>query len=513
MAPRREAVAMAFTRQNVWDLGSDWADPILWYARGVKAMKTRALNDPTSWRFFGAIHGFDQGLWQQVGQLSESDAAPSDKDLKAYWSQCQHGSWYFLPWHRGYVIALEAIVRDAIAKAGGPGTTWALPYWNYFKSGQNKLPPAFASPDWPDGRGDNPLFVERRFGPDNDGNVYIPLDQVDQNALGDLKFVGPGSGGSQGFGGVRTGFAHGGSTHGGVESQPHDMVHVFVGGGDEQNPGLMAFPDLAGLDPIFWLHHANIDRLWEVWNRSRPTHTDPTEARWVKGPASTGERAFVMPMPDGKSWTYTPADTTSLEKLGYTYDDLSPPALPQIASRFQRLGMAPAQPPGGAPMAEHVELLGASQTGFSMTGSQASAAVKLDHAVRRKVSSSLQGMAGGPAAPDRIFLNLENVRGLNDATVFNVYINLPEGDDPAKHPELRAGSISLFGVSKASAMDGPHAGDGLTFVVEITHVIDTLHLAGKLNVDQLHVSLVPRRPVPEGSPVTIGHISIFRQSQ
>ncbi len=34
---------MATTRRNVWTLGSDWADPILWYARGVKAMKARDL--------------------------------------------------------------------------------------------------------------------------------------------------------------------------------------------------------------------------------------------------------------------------------------------------------------------------------------------------------------------------------------------------------------------------------------------------------------------------------------
>jgi tyrosinase len=508
---------MAFTRQNVWELGGDWADPILWYARGVKAMKARPLSDPTSWRFFGAIHGFNQGLWQQVGELNENDAPPSDGDMKTYWAQCQHGSWYFLPWHRGYLIALEATIRDAIAQAGGPATTWALPYWNYFKSGQDPLPPAFASPDWPDGTGDNPLFEKQRFGPDNDGNVFIPMDQVDQNALGNTKFVGPGSGGSQGFGGIRTGFEHGGDTHGGVESQPHDVVHSLVGGGTRQNPGLMSVPDIAGLDPIFWLHHANIDRLWEVWNRSRPSHTDPTESRWTKGPATTGERAFAMPMPGGRSWTYTPADTTSVDKLGYSYDDVSPPALPLVASRRQRLGMgmAPAEPPGRAAMAEHVELMGASQGGFSLTGSQAKAAVQLDQAVKNKVTSSLQGMgmAGGPATPDRVFLNLENVRGVDDATILNVYINVPEGDDPAKHPELKAGSIGMFGVSKASAMDGPHAGNGLTYVLEITHVVDALHLAGKLNVSHLHVSLVPRRPVPNDSPVSIGKISIFRQSE
>lgn len=505
---------MAFTRQNVFELGGDWADPILWYARGVKAMKARPLSDPTSWRFFGAMHGFDQDLWSSLGFLSESDQPPSDGDMKTYWMQCQHGSWYFLPWHRGYLLALEAVVRDAITQLGGPGATWALPYWNYFKPNEGPLPPAFASPNWPDGSGDNPLFVPQRFGPNGDGNVFIPQDQVNQDALGDARFVGPGRGGSQGFGGVSTGFAHGGPNHGGVESQPHDMVHVLVGGGDDQNPGLMSFPDLAGLDPIFYLHHANIDRMWEVWNQSRPSHTDPTDTRWMTGPASNGERAFVMPMPGGKSWTYTPADTVSIATLGYGYDDVSAPAAPQIAARRQRLGMgmAPAAAPGGRSAMTDVELLGASSGGFSLTGAGAKASVQLDHAVRNKMSSSLQGMAGGPAEPDRVFLNLENVKGVNDATVFSVYINVPDGDDPARHPELKAGSIGLFGVSKASAMDGPHAGDGLTFTLEITHVIDTLHLQGALNVNQLHVSLVPMKPVPNSAPVSIGRIGIFRQS-
>src|SRR6201988_4381361 len=109
---------MAFTRQNVWDLGGDWADPILWYARGVKAMQARPLSDPSSWRFFGAIHGFDPQLWQQLGVLSAADQMPSEADASKYWAQCQHGSWYFLPWHRGYLLAFEAIVREAITQAG-----------------------------------------------------------------------------------------------------------------------------------------------------------------------------------------------------------------------------------------------------------------------------------------------------------------------------------------------------------------------------------------------------------
>ena len=285
---------MANTRRNVWELGGDWADQLLWYARGVKAMKARPLNDPIGWRFYGAIHGIEPQLWRQLGYLSTQDRLPSRSDINTFWNQCQHGSWYFLPWHRGYLLAFEAIVRDAVIKLGGPAD-WALLYWNYFKPNQNRLPPAFASRDWPDGTGDNPLYVEQRYGPDNDGTVIVPVDMINLDALADPDFAGDAGGGSPGFGGVDTGFSHSGNVHGGIETQPHDILHGLVGGGDPQSglPGLMSVPDLAGLDPIFWLHHANIDRLWQVWRRTGPPMSIRQISNWLNGPEAVGERAFA----------------------------------------------------------------------------------------------------------------------------------------------------------------------------------------------------------------------------
>jgi tyrosinase len=510
---------MTYMRKNVWELGGDWADPILWYARGVKAMQSRALNEPTAWRFYGAIHGIDPNLWQQLGYLSPADPMPSDADVATYWNQCQHGSWYFLPWHRGYVIAFEAVIRDAVVKLGGPAD-WALPYWNYFKPNQNQLPAAFASPDWPDG-GKNPLYVPQRYGPNNDANVLVPTNLINLDALTDSDFTGSADGGSPGFGGVDTGFSHGGQVHGALETQPHDLVHVLVGGTDVETglPGVMSDPDTAGLDPIFWLHHANIDRLWEVWRENPITHVDPPDPNWVNGPAAVGDRAFVLPMPGGVSWTYTPGQMSSLAEVGYTYDDLSaPPGPPRVIARLQRLGvnitvaeklarstaMAPSKP---------AELLGANDQSISLTGTEATTSVTLDASVQRKVANSFGATtAAAPSAPDRIFLNLENVRGLSDAVAFNVYINVPDGEDPAKHPDRLAGSVALFGVRKATLAHTQHAGNGLTFVVEITHVIDTLHLAGALNVSQLHVRLIPLKPVPQAAQISIGRISVFRQS-
>jgi tyrosinase len=511
---------MTNTRKNVWELGGDWADPILWYARGVKAMKARALKEPTSWRFYSAIHGIDRSLWQQLGYLSSTDPMPSNADIRTYWNQCQHGSWYFLPWHRGYLIAFEAVVRDAVVKLGGPAD-WALPYWNYFKPNQDRLPNAFASPNWPDGLGDNPLFVEQRYGPNWDGNVFVPVSMVNLTALGDPDFAGGAGGGSPGFGGVDTGFSHGGTVHGGIETQPHDYVHGLVGGGDPESgvPGLMSNPDTAGLDPIFWLHHANIDRLWEVWRQNPPSHVDPSNPNWISGPQAIGERAFVLPMPGGASWTYAPGEMSSLAALGYAYDAVSAPSgTPRLAARLRRFGVSVA----AAQAAERstvmakpktVELLGANKQSLSLTGTQASTSVALDRAVQRKVSTSLRAAAAAPtpSTPDRVFLNLENVRGLSDATAFNIYINLPEGADPAQHPASLAGSVALFGVSKATVANNQHAGDGLTFVLEITHIIDALHLSGGLDAGQLQVRLVPLKPVPEAAQISIGRISVFRE--
>ena len=50
------------------------------YARGVAAMQARALAAPTAWRFYGGIHGFDPGIWQQLGYLGASEQLPSSAD-------------------------------------------------------------------------------------------------------------------------------------------------------------------------------------------------------------------------------------------------------------------------------------------------------------------------------------------------------------------------------------------------------------------------------------------------
>jgi Common central domain of tyrosinase len=76
----------------------------------------------------------------------------------ADWNGCQHGNWFFLPWHRIYLYFFERIVRAAVTAAGGP-TDFALPYWNYnLPSPGNTIPPAWRAPTLPDST-PNPLYL------------------------------------------------------------------------------------------------------------------------------------------------------------------------------------------------------------------------------------------------------------------------------------------------------------------------------------------------------------------
>jgi tyrosinase len=516
---------MTFTRRNVWELGETWADPILWYARGVEAMQAKALAEPTSWRFFAAIHGFSVARWQRLGALTETDEEPTRALIRQFWVQCQHGSWFFLPWHRGYLLGFEATVRSEVLRLGGP-EDWALPYWNYFRDGQGTLPPAFATPDWPDGDGSNPLFLAARYGPANDGDVFVPVTEVNLDAMAEPDFTGVSSGGSPGFGGVDTGFSHGGGVHGALETQPHDWVHGLVGGADPVDPtlaGAMSDPRTAALDPIFWLHHANIDRLWESWTRLDDDNFNPVAPRWLDGPASLGQRVFAVPMPDRDKdqWIYTPTDVTDLAALGYQYDDLTPgqPTPPEKEPRHRR-GRARRRRRrdsvvrGFSAMADesHVELFGASPTAVTVRGSEASSSVRLDNDVRRRAVVRKAAMAAeGEPEPDRVFLNLENVRGPSDATAFHVYVAVPAAADPADRQGELAGSIAPFGMAQASDPEEGQGGEGLTFVLEITDLVDRIRLDESFDVDDLEVRIVPVTPVPDAVEFTIGRISLFRQ--
>ena len=119
--------------------------------------------------------------------------------------------------------------------------------------------------------------------------------------------------------------------------------------------------------------------------------------------------------------------------------------------------------------------------------------------------------ASSAAEPDRIFLNLDNITGSSDATSFKIYVGLKPSENPQEHPANLAGIVTLFGLNEASALDRQHGGNGLNKVLEITKVIDRLHLAGVEELSELSLRLVLRHG--RESDVSIGRISIYRQAE
>jgi tyrosinase len=283
------------------------------------------------WRYQAAIHGYPADPAHDPLHLA-SDTLPADAGT--YWRACQHADWFFHVWHRMYVHVFERIVMDIIQhKLHGPAD-WALPYWNYsdahpapgirplalpkpFLIGATK-PAAGAKKELVDNyrkaRDHNPLFIEQRVGAANRGEEFLSpldvnLDQLRQSTFDTME--GPH---------VRH---HGGPTFGNLENTPHNQIHVAF-------QGFMLIPDQAALDPAFWVHHANIDRLWEVWVQRQkaddaldrnPRPKIPPDARslWTS-------ELFEFHGPAGPI-KMTPQDVvnTRIAPLSYEYEDTSDP--------------------------------------------------------------------------------------------------------------------------------------------------------------------------------------------
>lgn len=518
---------MAHVRRDVWNLGSGWSDALLWYARGVGVLQQRPITDRTSWRFLAAIHGIDVQLWQDAGYLRPGEKLPPQEDQDLYWNQCQHQSWYFLPWHRGYLASFEQIVRAAIVGLGGP-TDWSLPYWNYNDNQQTlKLPACFAATTLPNSE-QNPLYVQRRFGSRGDGVIVLDPARIDlRPALKEHHFAGSSSGGTPGFGGPESVFEHDGEVSGLLEQQPHNYVHVAVGGRSNRSPypnGLMINPDTAALDPIFWLHHANIDRLWDVWRKRDSHDQNPVSAAWVSGPP-TGGRGFAVPTTSGDRWSFRVGDMldTRAPKLDYVYEDTSDPlhGTRAFEQRLETLGAAPPVPAAVGAKEKTLskpvtaELLGANDQAIDLNSATVETPVRLDKATSAKVFGNLKTRAfsatAAPADLDRVFLNLENIRGNNDAATYDVYISLPVEGQSSAAPDVRAGSISLFGVSNASRTDSQHGGKGLCHVLEITDIFDKLSASGAPDLTKLTVRFVAATQILPGDNVSVGRVSVYRQ--
>ena len=494
-APQASAATTPHVRRNIWTLPSG-DQTVEEYAQAVAIMQGRSAHDPTSWTYQAAMHGTHA------------------RSVQPLWNGCQHGTWFFLAWHRMFIFYFEQIVRAAVVQAGG-SADWSLPFWDYEAGGQQAtLPTGFRQPTV-NGRA-NPLFESARAPGMNRGLALSPAVASATQALRATRFVGTAQ-----FGGDVTGVAQFSNSTGAIENQPHNVVHVAVGG----SGGLMTDPDAAAADPIFWIHHANIDRLWFIWNGS-PLHLNTNDPRW------TGQ-TFSFFDAHGQRVTKTPADVLDIVgQLGYTYE-AAPPARPAPPARAAAAARpAAAAGPPSAPTPEDAvtgpeppegepELVGASDTSVRLVGGPASVALQIDPQAHEAALA-----ATGATAPQRILLSVEDIEAeQNPGAVYGIYVNLPAGASPDVAEGHHAGNVSFFGVERARNPRGDEHAHSLRVVHDITELTQSLAAQGEWDGRHVEVTFRPLGLIPHDQPelahalpdevtdadppVTIGRVAIF----
>jgi hypothetical protein len=479
---------MAFTRRNVWTLLSrdPWDNVTEDYARAVATMKTRPAADPTSWAFQAAIHG-------------SYAISPN-----AAWNACQHASWFFLPWHRMYLYFFERIVRAAVIQNNGDAD-WALPYWNYDQPPpHNTLPLPMREPMLSDKSTANPLYLAppRRNAQVMNG-AQLPKSMTSpRDAMLELAFV-------PGFGGGVTAPIVFGSDPGALELTPHNVLHVAIGGQASGAPcqaSMMSDPSCAALDPVFWMHHCNIDRLWTRWLAQGAGRKNPVEGEWLT-------QSFTFYDENGAKQTLTCADVLDTStQLDYVYEDDSVTPIPDGVT-------AGATMP--TPSGEPTEMVAASEHPVELKGGRTSVALSVAPGARARIGGSL-GTAVSDAPPKPLYLRVEDIDApRNPGVVYGVYLNAPAGGSPEERERHRVGNVTLFGIEAIRDPNRPHTVPGLKHTFNITRVVSRLRAAKRWDPDDINVTFEPISPVGAASDsgavadsgpgvaVKIGRVSLF----
>jgi tyrosinase len=216
----------------------------------------------------------------------------------------------FLPWHRQFLLEFERELRKV-----NPNVT--VPYWDFTVDNSP------TSPIWSsdflggDGNRDNKSIVED--GPFAQGKWILPVDGTDlrrqfglfAETLPTLKEVEAGlaimiydslpfdlgSSVEESFRNYVEGFNHLSG-----EAEMHNRVHLWLGGSSTI--------DVSPNDPIFWLLHANFDRIWAEWEALYGLNYLPLSG------ARPGHNLHDTMFP----FDVAPADVLDHRALGYIYD-------------------------------------------------------------------------------------------------------------------------------------------------------------------------------------------------
>jgi len=461
--------------QAGYTVRSEWSTPqgqtnLKKYAAAVGIMKKTSASsaaNPVSWNFQWYTHATPSSKAVLIAQTYPTCTPPAWCNLaKAAWSTCQaHGlpvteEWYFLPWHRMYVYYLEAVVRGVLKD-----NTFSLPYWDYTK--RSVLPEPFRSPTDPTW---GPLFNNRGTGinnkPVNDGD---PIDTTQY--LTGLMNEALCEGGYTIQGQVQGFCAN-------LDWNLHGTVHGAIGGS-------MGSVPTAAVDPIFWLHHCNIDRLWASWNQNGGAN--PPDGNFL---------AKTFTFADGTGTSVSPAVKGFLDTKALKYG-------------YDRLEKKPAACLTGGPIT-------------NLTAAQPTVTDRAPGPVTlgtQPVRVTLQPPPGGAAPVNitervkalpeaaRLSIILRNISSeVHPNVIYNVFLNLPASAAPQAESASRIGQLSFFDLV-------PHEGHapqvGRFFRFDITTSVKALAAKNALG-DGLSLTIAPRGEAAANAKPVIGEIVVVR---
>jgi hypothetical protein len=253
----------------------------------------------------------------------------------------------------------------------------------------------------------------------------------------------------------------------------------------------------AARDPIFFAHHANVDRLWNVWLAMDPLRRNNTTTSFVN-------QSFTFDIAGQK--TLQVRNMLNSENLGYQYDSLTPlgPSSLRMAANLQ-IDATPPRPQKTLPMhampasrqhVHHEAMQG--QQGVQISGEPVTLLITTPP-LHSLIARSTHGS-------NAITLMLNGVKattlGLKQGFDYRLYLNLPrEPGSRDKHGDYYLGVINSFQL-------GHHAmhGGGLSF--DLAPLMSRLQRRGLWKDNQLKVSLISDDANEHRPLIEIGSVSV-----
>ncbi|KAF3161780.1 hypothetical protein TWF217_007688 [Orbilia oligospora] len=322
----------------------------------MNKLHTAGETDPWSYYQLSGIHGIPFVAWPDPKAASPGNGESFDR-TRGY---CPHGSLLFATWHRPYMLVLEQALVAAGEEIAEKYKTEALktkyqaaakrlrfPYWDWSTRQFESHTPDIVKKEkvtviTPDGQKtiDNP-FHSYIFKDDENKPFKKPFIGAKRTTRGTSKFTGA-SDEAAADKAMQAGFiTRRQQTFNNLMSTSsfndfssalevlHNQVHVEIGG---EGGGAMYYLAYSAFDPIFWLHHNNIDRLMAIWQAANPDlklasgrGVGTFQRRVTAGVTQDDENTPLYPFkhPNGEWWTSKDVeDVSSIWSYGYGFPEV-----------------------------------------------------------------------------------------------------------------------------------------------------------------------------------------------